>query len=90
LVPPKDLTTALRLDLTKDPRLTTLKTPTLVFWGMEDRVNRPGGASSLQGRMQNCDLYLFSRTGHWVQWERSAEFNAATIAFLSQSASAQT
>jgi 4,5:9,10-diseco-3-hydroxy-5,9,17-trioxoandrosta-1(10),2-diene-4-oate hydrolase len=90
LVVPKDLSNALLLDLAKDPRLTTLATPTLVFWGMEDRVNRPSGARSLQERMFNCDLYLFSRTGHWVQWERAAEFNAATIAFLSQSASAQT
>lgn len=90
LVPPKDLSAALRLDLTKDPRLSTLATPTLVFWGMEDRVNRPSGAQSLQQRMPNCDLYLFSRTGHWVQWERAAEFNAATIAFLLQSATART
>jgi 4,5:9,10-diseco-3-hydroxy-5,9,17-trioxoandrosta-1(10),2-diene-4-oate hydrolase len=89
LQPPKDLTNALLLDLAKDARLKTLATPTLVFWGMEDRVNRPDGAHSLQQQMPNCDLYLFSRTGHWVQWERAAEFNAATIAFLSQSASAR-
>ena len=88
LQPPKDLSKALLLDLAKDARLASLATPTLVFWGMEDRVNRPSGARSLQERMPNCDLYLFSRTGHWVQWERADEFNAATIAFLSQSASA--
>src|SRR5208283_1927736 len=29
-------------------------------------------------------------TGHWVQWERAAEFNAATIAFLSESPTNQT
>ncbi len=85
LQPPKDLSKAVLLDLAKDARLATLATPTLVFWGMEDRVNRPGGAHSLQKQMPNCDLYLFSRTGHWVQWERAAEFNAATIAFLAQS-----
>jgi len=88
LQPPKDLSGALLLDLAKDARLASLAAPTLVFWGMEDRVNRPSGARSLQQRMPNCDLYLFSRTGHWVQWERAAEFNAATIAFLSQSTSA--
>jgi len=86
LQPPKDLSNALLLDLAKDARLRTLATPTLVFWGMEDRVNRPEGAQSLQQLMPNCDLYLFSRTGHWVQWERAAEFNSATIAFLSQAA----
>ena len=72
------------LDLTLDPPLGGLKKPTLVLWGVEDRVNPASGGRSLQERMPNCDLYLFSRTGHWVQWERAAEFNAATIAFLSQ------
>lgn len=90
LQPPKDLSNALLLDLTRDTRLTTLATPTLVFWGTEDRVNRPSGARSLQAQLPNCDLYLFGRTGHWVQWERAAEFNAAAIAFLSQSVSART
>ena len=84
LVRPKDLPSALALDLTLDPRLGELNNPTLVLWGVEDRVNPPSGGRSLQERMPNCDLYLFSRTGHWVQWERAAEFNAATIAFLSQ------
>ncbi len=85
LVRPKDLSNAHALDLTLDPRLSGLQTPTLVLWGVEDRVNPASGGRSLQERMPNCDLYLFSRTGHWVQWERAAQFNAATIAFLSQS-----
>ena len=84
LVRPKDLPNARALDLTLDPRLGSLETPTLVLWGTEDRVNPASGGRSLQERMPNCDLYLFSRTGHWVQWERAAQFNAATIAFLSQ------
>ena len=84
LVRPKDLPSAQALDLTLDPRLGGLNNPTLVLWGVEDRVNPASGGRSLQERMPNCDLYLFSRTGHWVQWERAAEFNAATIAFLSQ------
>ena len=84
LVRPKDLPSAQALDLTLDARLGGLNNPTLVLWGVEDRVNPASGGRSLQERMPNCDLYLFSRTGHWVQWERAAEFNAATIAFLSQ------
>ena len=40
------------------------------------------GARALQRRMPNCDVYLFSRTGHWVQWERAIEFNACVAAFL--------
>jgi len=89
LVRPKGLPNFRAIDFTRDPRLATLATPTLALWGVEDRVNRASGGRSLQRRMPNCDLYLFSRTGHWVQWERAAEFNAATIAFLSQSTAAQ-
>ncbi len=83
LVRPVNLPDPRVLDLTLDPRLATLATPTLALWGVEDRVNPASGGRSLQERMPNCDLYLFSRTGHWVQWERAAEFNAAAIAHLS-------
>lgn len=79
---PKGIPKFSKLDFTRDKRLQTLPNPTLVLWGTEDRVNRPSGAHSLQRRMQNCDLYLFSRTGHWVQWERAEEFNAVVSAFL--------
>lgn len=81
LVRPRGIPKFRLLDFTRDPRLTKLQTPTLVLWGTEDLVNRPSGAHSLQRRMPNCDVYLFSRTGHWVQWERAEEFNAAVIAF---------
>lgn len=81
LVRPKGLPKFKLIDFTRDPRLSSLQTPTLVLWGTEDLVNRPSGAQSLQRRMPHCDVYLFSQTGHWVQWERSAEFNAAVVAF---------
>lgn len=81
---PGGLRTLLRMDLTRDERLTRAATPTLVLWGAEDRVNRPSGGRLLAERMPNCGLYLVARTGHWVQWERSDLFNALTIAFLSE------
>lgn len=79
---PKDLEAFRRLDFLLDPRLPTLPHPTLVMWGTEDRVNPPAGAAALQQRMPACDTVLFSRTGHWVQWERAAEFNAFVSGFL--------
>jgi 4,5:9,10-diseco-3-hydroxy-5,9,17-trioxoandrosta-1(10),2-diene-4-oate hydrolase len=81
---PKGLGAALRMDLTRDARLRECETPTLAIWGTEDRVNRPSGGRALQRRMRNCDLYLVSNTGHWVQWERADEFNALTTAFLAK------
>jgi 4,5:9,10-diseco-3-hydroxy-5,9,17-trioxoandrosta-1(10),2-diene-4-oate hydrolase len=79
---PKDLEGFKRLDFLLDPRLPELDNRTLVLWGTEDRVNPASGACALQQRMRNCDVYLFSRTGHWVQWERAHEFNNVVATFL--------
>ncbi|WP_018440918.1 alpha/beta fold hydrolase [Trinickia symbiotica] len=84
LLGPQGIPKFKKIDFTRDPRLKSVQNPTLVLWGTEDRVNRPSGAQSLQRRMPNCDTYLFSKTGHWVQWERANEFNAAVLAFLAQ------
>lgn len=79
---PKDIAAFRRLDFLLDPRLPQLAHPTLVLWGTEDRVNPSSGALALQHKLPACDVFLFSRTGHWVQWERAAEFNATVAAFL--------
>jgi len=80
LRPPKDLAAFKRLDFLLDPRLPQLANPTLVLWGTEDRVNATSGALELQQKIPNCDVFLFSRTGHWVQWERAPEFNGTVTA----------
>lgn len=79
---PTDLDAFKRLDFLLDPRLPALGHRTLVLWGSEDRVNPSAGAVELQAVLPACDVYLFSRTGHWVQWERADEFNAVLAAFL--------
>lgn len=83
---PKDLEAFKRLDFLLDARLPQLQNPTLVLWGTEDRVNPPSGAMALQARLPACDVFLFSKTGHWVQWERAEEFNAVVAAFLAADA----
>ena len=79
---PAGLRTLWRMDFTRDPRLATLATPTLVIWGRDDKVNKPSGAAMLGRRMPNADVLLTANTGHWVQWERADFFNAVTTAFL--------
>lgn len=79
---PGALRTLLKMDLSRDRRLRTLRTPTLVVWGADDKVNRPSGGPLLAGTMPNCDLLVAANTGHWVQWERADFFNAVTTAFL--------
>jgi len=79
---PGAVRTLLRMDFTRDRRLARLRTPTLVIWGADDKVNRPAGGRSLAQTMPNCDLYLAARAGHWVQWERPDLFNALALGFL--------
>jgi 2-hydroxy-6-oxonona-2,4-dienedioate hydrolase/4,5:9,10-diseco-3-hydroxy-5,9,17-trioxoandrosta-1(10),2-diene-4-oate hydrolase len=79
---PGALRTLLRMDFTRDRRLSTLAAPTLVLWGANDRVNRPNGAQLLAHRIPLCDVYVVGRTGHWFQWERAALFNQLTLEFL--------
>ncbi|OBH37291.1 2-hydroxy-6-ketonona-2,4-dienedioic acid hydrolase [Mycobacterium sp. E342] len=79
---PAGLSTLWRMDFTRDRRLGSLSTPTLIVWGRDDKVNKPGGAAMLADRLPNADVLLAANTGHWVQWERAALFNAVTAAFL--------
>lgn len=83
---PKDLEAFKRLDFLLDARLPKLQNPTLALWGIEDRVNPSSGALALQAKLPVCDVVLYSRTGHWMQWERADEFNAVVAAFLATQA----
>ncbi len=71
-----------RMDLTRDSRLKDLRTPTLVLWGRDDKVNRPAGGPMLLNLMPNAELVMTSHTGHWMQWERADLFNELVIEFL--------
>ncbi|MFE7746608.1 alpha/beta fold hydrolase [Nocardia sp. NPDC057455] len=82
---PAALRTLWRMDFTRDARLSGVAHPTLVIWGAQDQVNRPGGGRMLAERMPNCDLYLAAGTGHWVQWERAGLFNELAVSFLGES-----
>jgi len=80
---PAALRTLWRMDLTRDKRLRSLQTPTLVLWGRDDKVNRPAGGPMLLNMMPNAELMMTSRTGHWMQWERADLFNKVVVEFLS-------
>ncbi|MGX9671216.1 alpha/beta fold hydrolase [Mycobacterium sp. HM-7] len=82
---PFALRTLWRMDLTRDSRLASLQTPTLILWGRDDKVNRPSGGPMLQNLMPNAELVMTSHTGHWMQWERADLFNQLVDEFLSDS-----
>lgn len=79
---PLALRTLWRMDLTRDTRLKSLQTPTLVLWGRDDKVNKPAGGPMLLNAMPNAELVMTSHTGHWMQWERAEFFNGLVSEFL--------
>jgi len=59
-----------------------IKQPTLIVWGREDRVMPLDAAFLLLKTIPNAQLHVFSRCGHWAQWEKADEFNALVADFL--------
>ena len=64
------------------PRLGEIAAPTLVIWGRDDRFVPLDVGLRLIWGMPNAELHIFSRCGHWAQWEHADKFNRMTLDFL--------
>jgi 2-hydroxy-6-oxonona-2,4-dienedioate hydrolase len=68
-----------------DGKLAAIKQPTLIIWGREDGLTplaREG--EKYRKEMPSAQFVVFDQCGHVPQAEKSAEFNAAVLKFLSQ------
>lgn len=65
-------------------RIEGLQHATLIIWGAEDRVLPLDMAFIYLKRIPNADLHVFSKCGHWAQWERADEFNELVGNFLAR------
>ncbi len=57
---------------------------TLLIWGRDDRTIPLDHAWMLLNQLPDARLMVFSRTGHWAQWERPEEFNRLALSFLAE------
>ena len=63
-------------------RLSEISAKTLITWGRDDRfVPLDSGLRLLWG-LQNADMHVFNKCGHWAQWEHADKFNRLVIDFL--------
>ena len=63
-------------------RLGEIASPALIIWGRDDRfVPMDVGLRLLWG-MQNAEMHVFNRCGHWAQWEHAGKFNRMVLDFL--------
>lgn len=63
-------------------RLGEIAAETLVIWGRDDRFVPLDTGLRLVAGLQKADLHVFSRCGHWAQWEHAEKFNRMVVEFL--------
>lgn len=78
---PKDVLVRMRTP-NLAPRLGELNQPILVLWGMQDEFCPESGARHFLEAGCDARVMTFNQVGHWVQVERSNEFNRYSIEFL--------
>lgn len=78
---PKDVLVRMRTP-NLGPRLGEIDLPIFVMWGLNDEFCPESGARHFLDRCKDARCMTFTRTGHWVQVERSAEFNSHTLEFI--------
>ena len=61
----------------------SIKHKTLIVWGRDDRTVTLDHSFFLLNQLENVRLHVFSKCGHWAQWEKAAEFNRLVSDFLS-------
>ncbi|WP_135457409.1 alpha/beta fold hydrolase [Mycobacterium sp. DL99] len=62
--------------------LHTVRCPTLLAWGREDRQCPPDMAMAPMRLIPNAELHIFSNCGHWVMIEAKQAFERIAIEFL--------
>lgn len=65
-----------------EEQVRSIRTPSLLIHGREDKVVPPEVSWTMVHLLQDADLHVFARCGHWTQIERAAEFNELVADFL--------
>lgn len=73
---------------TPDEQIATVTQPTLIVHGRDDKVIPLSTSLRLHELIDDSDLHVFGRCGHWTQIERSAPFTALVSEFLQRDAHA--
>ena len=78
---PKDVLARMRTP-NLAPRLGELPMPILGFWGLNDEFCPASGAQRFLDACPDARFMTFNKVGHWVQDERTDEFNRYSLEFL--------
>jgi 2-hydroxy-6-oxonona-2,4-dienedioate hydrolase len=64
------------------PYFPQIKAKTLITWGRDDRFVPLDGGLRLLWSLRDARMHIFSRCGHWAQWEHADDFNRLVVDFL--------
>lgn len=65
-------------------RLPEIKAKTLVTWGRDDRFVPLDFGLRMLWSLPDSQMHIFSKCGHWAQWEHADEFNRLVLDFLKE------
>lgn len=65
-----------------EEQIRAITQPALIVHGRDDRVIPPSTSFALNQWIDDSELHIFGRCGHWTQIERSAEFVDLVTSFL--------
>lgn len=65
-------------------RVPEIASPALVIWGRDDRFVPLDAGLRLVWTLQEAEMHIFSKCGHWAQWEHADAFNRLVLGFLSK------
>lgn len=64
--------------------LPSIRVPTLLTWGRDDRVTPVDGALLPMRLIPRCEVHVFPDCGHWAMIERKDEFERVVLEFLTR------
>ena len=59
-----------------------VRAKTLIIWGRDDRFSPLDFALNMLWRIPDAQVHVFPECGHWVQYEKSDEFNRLIMDFI--------
>ena len=62
--------------------LHAVRAKTLIIWGRDDRFSPLDFALNMLWRIPDAQVHVFPECGHWVQYEKSDEFNRLIMDFI--------
>jgi len=63
-------------------RLGEIRAQTLLIWGRDDRFVPLDIGLRLLAGLNDAELHVFSKCGHWAQWEHADKFNVMVKEFI--------